>query len=138
MQLDVFAEPDGSCGKTCQEHSAQEPHQVATLVSWLERWLGADLVYRETDGATPELLSEGMDWSSGGCWTRNSSEWNHIPPQSPNDVDVCSLSSILETGPIDPRYCLSEKACAGILRRAAKRGKKLPEPLRLALEAVAG
>lgn len=29
---------------------------------------------------------------------------------------------------------LSQKACLGILRRAAARGKKLPEVLRLALE----
>jgi DNA (cytosine-5)-methyltransferase 1 len=33
---------------------------------------------------------------------------------------------------------LSAKACAGILRRAEKRGKALPELLRLALESVSG
>ena len=32
------------------------------------------------------------------------------------------------------KYFLSAKACAGILRRAEKKGKKLPEKLRLALE----
>lgn len=31
------------------------------------------------------------------------------------------------------KYYLSEKACLGILRRAEKRGKELPEILRLAL-----
>ena len=65
------------------------------------------------------------------------SEWNHIPPRSPSDAYVSSLSSILETGPIDRRYFLSPKACAGILRRAESRGKELPEALRLALESVA-
>lgn len=35
------------------------------------------------------------------------------------------------------RYCLSPKACRGILRRAKKRGRALPEALRLALEARA-
>ena len=65
------------------------------------------------------------------------SEWNHIPEQSLSDAGVCSLSEILETGPIDHRYFLSAKACAGILRRAEKRGKVLPEPLALALKAVA-
>ena len=50
---------------------------------------------------------------------------------------VCSLSDILETGDLPRRYYLSAKACAGILRRAAKRGKALPEPLRAALLAVA-
>ena len=43
----------------------------------------------------------------------------------------------LGTGDLPRRYCLSAKACAGILRRAAKRGKALPEHLRAALEAVA-
>lgn len=62
-------------------------------------------------------MRSGSDWRSGGV--------------------ACSLSSILETGPIDPRYFLSPIACAGILRRAAARGKELPAPLRLALEAVA-
>ena len=51
---------------------------------------------------------------------------------------VCSLSDILETGDVPRRYYLTPKACQGILRRAEKRGKALPPPLRLALEAVAG
>jgi DNA (cytosine-5)-methyltransferase 1 len=47
------------------------------------------------------------------------------------------LSQILETGPIPPKYFLSGKACAGILRRAERRGKELPGQLRRALKAVA-
>lgn len=43
------------------------------------------------------------------------------------------LSEILQTG-VDAKYYLSSKACIGILRRAAVRGKELPEVLRLALE----
>ena len=50
---------------------------------------------------------------------------------------VCSLSDILETGDHLQRYSLSPKACAGILRRAGKRGKDLPELLHLALRSVA-
>jgi hypothetical protein len=46
------------------------------------------------------------------------------------------LSDILEENP-DPKYFLSQKACRGILRRAEKRGKKLPGALQQALEAVA-
>ena len=38
------------------------------------------------------------------------------------------LSHILEECP-DPKYNLTPKACAGILRRAERRGKKLPEVL---------
>jgi hypothetical protein len=55
----------------------------------------------------------------------------------PNDAAVCSLSQVLETGSIPQRFFLSAKACAGILRRAEKRGKELPMPLRIALTAVA-
>lgn len=47
------------------------------------------------------------------------------------------LSEILECGQLPIRYFLSPKACAGILRRAAKRGKELPTQLRRALEQVA-
>ena len=47
------------------------------------------------------------------------------------------LSSILQAG-VPERYFLSQKACQGILRRAEKRGKELPEILRKALERQAG
>jgi hypothetical protein len=43
----------------------------------------------------------------------------------------------LETGELPPRFSLSAKACAGILRRAQRRGKELPTMLRQALEQVA-
>ena len=43
------------------------------------------------------------------------------------------LSQILEENP-DPKYNLTPKACAGILRRAERRGKKLPEVLKTVLE----
>jgi hypothetical protein len=44
------------------------------------------------------------------------------------------LSSILQAN-VPERYYLTKLACQGILRRAAQRGKELPEVLRLALEA---
>jgi len=47
------------------------------------------------------------------------------------------LSQILESNP-DPKYRLSAKACQGILNRAKKRGKELPELLRIALEKQSG
>jgi hypothetical protein len=43
---------------------------------------------------------------------------------------------VLERGSIPRRYFLSGKACAGILRRAAKRGKTLPPLLESALRSV--
>ena len=75
-------------------------------------------------------------WGNAGmgspteCLTLSSSEFH-------KDADVCSLSDILETGDVPQRFFLSAKACQGILRRAEKRGKKLPEQLQRALETVA-
>ena len=107
------------------------------MLPWLEKWLGANLTFRQVAGKTPVLLSARSGSSSGLLWTRNMSEWNHIPEQSHSDAVVCSLSEILEAGPIAHRYFLSAKACAGILRRAEKRGKVLPPALLAALKAVA-
>ncbi|MGL6209128.1 MAG: hypothetical protein ACRC14_04775 [Paracoccaceae bacterium] len=68
--------------------------------------------------------------------TLNTSEHAASPTLSPNDDAVCSLSDILDTGGVPQRYFLTAKACQGILRRAEKRGKVLPEVFRLALLAV--
>jgi hypothetical protein len=58
--------------------------------------------------------------------TRNISE-------SPSVAAVFSLSQTLEIGDVPPRFYLSPKACAGILRRAERRGKALPPALAEAL-----
>jgi hypothetical protein len=52
--------------------------------------------------------------------------------ESPKEEKGSTLSQILEATP-PPKYYLSEKACLGILRRAEKRGKELPEILKKAL-----
>ena len=54
----------------------------------------------------------------------------------PSAASVSSLSDILETGDVPQRFFLSQKACAGILRRAGARGKVLPQALNAALQAV--
>lgn len=55
----------------------------------------------------------------------------------PNAAVESRLSWILEDHPL-PKYYLSRKSCQGILNRAKRRGKILPEPLRKALEYQAG
>lgn len=52
--------------------------------------------------------------------------------EAPNIILDTHLSDILEVD-VDPRYHLSAKACQGILNRAERRGKVLPELLREAL-----
>jgi hypothetical protein len=73
-------------------------------------------------------VRQGTTTSPGACLTANTSEL-------PSDAAVSSLSQVLEPQ-VASKYYLSPKACAGILRRAEKRGKKLPERLAAALEAV--
>ena len=55
----------------------------------------------------------------------------------PSAAVASSLLDILETGDVPQRYFLSSTACKGILRRADKRGKELPLPLRAALQEAA-
>lgn len=54
--------------------------------------------------------------------------------ECPSVVVESSLSQILEAAAPE-KYCLSARACSGILNRAARRGKALPPMLREALEA---
>ena len=107
---------DGSYGRTCREFSPA------------------------TEGATSRTSSARLG-NAGillptGLWTLNGCEWTGCPAQFRNDAGVCGLSDILETvGEHLRTYCLSLKACAGILRRAASRGKDLPARLAAALKA---
>ena len=55
----------------------------------------------------------------------------------PSAVVESSLSDVLETtGAHLAKYSLSKKAAEGILRRASRRGKQLPEALKVALERI--
>lgn len=55
--------------------------------------------------------------------------------ECPSVARESTLSQILEVNAPE-KYYLSAKACAGILRRAEKRGKELPPMLKEALEEV--
>ena len=71
-----------------------------------------------------------MKWEDDGAWlgecmTRNTGE-------SPNAAVESRLSQILEVTPQE-KYSLSAKACQGILRRAERRGKDLPDLLKTVL-----
>ena len=100
----------GSSGRTSPE--LFQLREVGTSGHSSGRWTNAGIV------------------SHGACLTLTSSEY-------PSNAVESSLSDILETGALPQRFFLSRAACAGILRRAAKRGTTFPEALRLALEAGA-
>lgn len=77
-----------------------------------------------------------LTWMTSGTVSRGELSMR-AGSESPNVVVACSLSAVLETRPVPPRYWLSAKAAAGILRRAGLRGKDLPPQLRAALESLA-
>ena len=70
----------------------------------------------------------------------NGQSSTHSSSESPKGVDEClsSLALILQPpSDVASKYLLSAKAAEGILRRANRRGKTLPEQLQQALEIVA-
>ena len=119
---------DSSSGRTCREYSQRTT--MLSAASWRDLSAHLPPSFRPSDGAARAWLMDPSDQSPTASWMPNISAW-------PNGASVCSLSQVLETKPIPPKYFLSGKACAGILRRAERRGKVLPTTLRLALEQVA-
>jgi hypothetical protein len=126
-------------------HGGTSPSPILPLLTAIgpSGWSGrtSPAFCRRTEDGILEPSSEGWQnsgmGSHGEFWTLSTSEHAAFPEPFPNDAGVCSLSQILETGDVPQQYFLSPKACRGILRRAAKRGKELPSQLRLALEQVA-
>lgn len=78
------------------------------------------------DGQTQVWLPGHGHGLRGGFSTVNTSE-------CPNGAVASTLSQILETGQIPQRFFLSREAKDGVLRRAEKRNKVLPEQLARAL-----
>ena len=118
---------NGCYGRTFQELFPQTKEM--TLDTFLDQWYKGMFLSLKMDGRTQESAFPKMEtesWS-GGCWTLNTLE-------SLNDAVESSLYSILEHGGGTRRYCLSPKACEGILRRAKERGKVLPKALEETLE----
>jgi hypothetical protein len=83
-------------------------------------------MFLATDGLIPEPSWEEDGQLLGEFWMLNTGECPNVAVES-------HLSQILEEKP-HLKYCLSPKACQGILNRAERRGKELPEMLRMALE----
>ena len=135
MQLTMFDAPEAlnlqsSYGKTSPA-SSQTKATLSDAFLALFPGKAANSNRQGEGGRTLVVCLAPREQSPGAFWTPNISEW-------PNDAAVCSLSQVLETTSIQPKYFLSSTACAGILRRAERRGKVLPETLKVALETVSG
>lgn len=124
IQLSLF-------GKTYQEPLAQMAEKISepcwknlpALHSQTFQFL--DLRVWGADGAKPEQSPETDGLWLGDNLTLNIGEF-------PNAVKESLLSWILEDN-VPQKYYLSTRACQGILTRASRRGKKLPELLEAAL-----
>ena len=119
-------------GKTCPEHSAatkgETSRQSSKRSSASQNRKPPILKCLKKDGQLGGATT--MKWEDDGAWLgecmmRNTGE-------SPNAAVESRLSQILEATP-PVKYSLSAKACQGILRRAERRGKDLPEPLKTVL-----
>lgn len=119
-------------GKMCPEHSAatkgETSRQSLKRSSASQSRKPPILKCLKKDGQLGGATT--MKWEDDGAWlgecmTRNTGE-------SPNAAVVSRLSQILEATPQE-KYSLSAKACQGILRRAERRGKDLPETLKTVL-----
>ena len=126
---------DSLFGKTSQEPSAatkektSEPSSKRSAPSVRKTLMCLDL----RPGMGGNLLGAYWEMDTvlpGESMTLNTGE-------SPNAVRESTLSQILDLN-APAKYSLSPKACAGIIRRAAKRGKELPSMLLEALMEVVG
>ena len=117
-------------GKMCREHSAST---VAEISPQFLRRLQKSLTKKSPTFLCLQTggLIQDVSWVEdfqllGEFSTRSFLEYHNGGAES-------RLSQILQGGQLQ-KYYLSAKACQGILNRAKRRGKELPEMLRIALE----
>lgn len=92
---------------------------------------------KEKDAVMPDVPKAG--WPYADCYSGNGwslayrvfdAQYWGVPQRRAVES---TLSQILEDN-VPEKYYLSQKACEGILRRAERMGKKLPDVLKTALE----
>lgn len=127
-QVSMYAQGTWS-GKTSPEPS-QATKETTSLPSSKKRFTSSSrkpplFLYLKKDGQ-----QAGASWEPNGALLGEFSMRSF--GESPSEENASLLSQILEENP-HPKYFLSEKACRGILTRAARRGKPLPNLLKTAL-----
>ena len=128
-QMSMFGQDTWS-GRTFLEPYPQTKEKTSGVSS--KKQLGSSkrmpiyLDLRRGGGHTPDAL-----WAMGGPLLGEYTM--HSFGEFPKEENASLLSQIL-VDEAHPKYSLSAKACQGILNRANRRGKKLPEILQKALE----
>ena len=116
-------------GKTSPEHSAPTKEKTSESYSKKQRKsltkMPLFLDLRRASGQRQDA-----SWQMGGALLGEYSM--HSFGESPKEDVESHLSQILEDNP-HQKYCLSDRACLGILNRANRRGKVLPNVLEEAL-----
>ena len=126
----LLSDLDGWYGKMYQELSAQTGEKISEQsLKKPQKWQKGMPAYLDLRGGD-DGHNQAVSWEQGGLllgvyMMRSFGEY-------PREENVSRLSQILEEAP-HPKYCLSARACQGILNRAKKRGKELPEILEKAL-----
>ena len=128
-QMSIF-DLDMPCGKMYQERSVATKEKILGSSSKNSAKLQTKQpMFLDLRTGSGTLV--GASWemgipSHGECLMQDFGE-------CPSAVEESGLSQILEEN-VPLKYYLSAKACEGVLRRAEKRGKKLPEILEEALK----
>lgn len=126
-QVSIF-DQDGQFGKMSRARSRQTEATISGRSSKLSRKLQTPtLLYLDLRNGTDPDAS----WAEVGALPGESS--TRSIGESPSVVVESTLSQILQES-VPEKYYLSARACQGILNRAERRGKVLPEMLMEALE----
>ena len=134
--FDFIQDQDTCCGKTFQERSVQTVARTSKQSS--QRLSGSQTqahpmcLCLESGGVRNDGQNLGAcmtEWADGALLGEYMMRSFGVYPKEELES---RLSQILEDCP-HQKYSLSEKACLGILKRAEKRGKKLPPELMEAL-----
>ena len=136
-QLDgqiTFLDLASPCGKTSPERSAATKEKTSgPSFRPSAKSANQGFLFLNLTKGSGSLL--GLCWETAGALPGESTTLNF--GESPSDARESTLSQILDLQAPE-KYFLSQRACAGILRRAEKRGKQLPDMLRDALMEVVG
>lgn len=129
-QISLF-DLDFAFGKMCLE-PCQATTEMTSELSWKNLSTSKNRMLQFLDvrrnGQMQDLSSEMIGALHGESWMLNIGEF-------PKEERESHLSWILQIDAPE-KYCLSPRACKGILNRASRRGKELPEVLKNALQDV--
>lgn len=122
------------CGRTFQELSVQTEEKISKpSCKPSAKSAEPTFLYLNLRKKSGNLL--GASWEMAGALHGVSTMLNF--GEFPSDARESTLSQILDLNAPE-KYSLSKRACSGILRRAERRGKVLPDMLRDALMEVVG